>query len=118
MVDGEKKEIDVPAKIINNRTLIPLRAISDAYECVVEWDSVLKTAGIYETDFYNAPKKDFEGRFKYFADVNFSQSGNTASRKSGECALTFEKEPFFFRRQRTPFLDICDNFFLEKTSNL
>ena len=92
VVDGEQKEIDVPTKIINNRTLIPLRAISDAYECAVEWDSVLKTAKIYDIDFYNAPKNDFEGRFKYFADVNFSKNSNTASWKSGECVLTFEKE--------------------------
>lgn len=92
VVDGEQKEIDVPAKIINNRTLIPLRAISDAYECAVEWDSVLKTAKIYDIEFYNAPKSDFEGKFKYFSDVNFAQSGNTASWKSGECVLTFERE--------------------------
>ena len=31
-------EIDVPAKIENNRTLVPLRAVSEALECNVQWD--------------------------------------------------------------------------------
>ena len=31
--------LDVPAKIINDRTMVPVRAISEAMACVVEWDS-------------------------------------------------------------------------------
>ena len=30
-------ELDVPAMIVNNRTLIPLRAVSEAFECTVNW---------------------------------------------------------------------------------
>lgn len=36
--NDEPIEIDVPAKIENNRTLVPLRAISEALECDVKWD--------------------------------------------------------------------------------
>ncbi len=30
--------LDVPAKIISDRTMVPVRAISEAMDCVVEWD--------------------------------------------------------------------------------
>lgn len=30
--------LDTPAKIINDRTMIPVRAVSEALECKVEWD--------------------------------------------------------------------------------
>lgn len=38
-INGTKKEIDVPAKIINNRTMVPVRFISEAIGCNVTWDS-------------------------------------------------------------------------------
>ena len=31
-------ELDVPAQIMNDRTMIPLRAVSEAFNCHVEWD--------------------------------------------------------------------------------
>lgn len=31
-------ELDVPAQIMNDRTMIPLRAVSEAFNCEVEWD--------------------------------------------------------------------------------
>ncbi len=50
---GEKKikkngeyletELDVPAQIVDNRTLVPVRAISEAYDCTVEWDADTRT---------------------------------------------------------------------------
>ena len=39
-VNGAISEMDVPPKIVSSRTLVPLRAISEAYNCKVEWDSV------------------------------------------------------------------------------
>lgn len=36
--NGEAVEIDVPAKIENSRTLVPLRAVSEALGCSVDWD--------------------------------------------------------------------------------
>lgn len=31
-------ELDVPAQIMNDRTMIPLRAVSEAFNCEVKWD--------------------------------------------------------------------------------
>lgn len=37
--NGEPVEIDVPAIIVDGRTMIPLRAVSEAFGCSVEWNS-------------------------------------------------------------------------------
>ena len=42
-VNGEEKAIDTPAMIVNDRTLVPVRAISEAFDCTVEWDGVTYT---------------------------------------------------------------------------
>ena len=36
-VNGSAKTLDVPAKLINSRTLVPVRAISEAFGCKVDW---------------------------------------------------------------------------------
>ena len=35
--DRTDKTLDVPAQVINDRTMIPLRAVADAFGCEVEW---------------------------------------------------------------------------------
>ena len=45
--NNDEKELDVPAKIKDSRTLVPLRAISEAFECEVHWDGDAKTINIY-----------------------------------------------------------------------
>lgn len=37
-VGGEVKTLDVPAQIISDRTMVPVRAISEAFSCTVDWD--------------------------------------------------------------------------------
>ena len=46
VVNGKTIEIDVPAKIINGRTMIPLRAVAEALDCEVNWDGNTYTATI------------------------------------------------------------------------
>lgn len=41
---GDKEiKIDVPAQIINGRTLIPVRAVAEEFQCEVDWDARKKT---------------------------------------------------------------------------
>ena len=49
-VNGVEYELDVPAKAINGRTLVPVRAISQALDCIVDWDNSTKTV-IIETQY-------------------------------------------------------------------
>lgn len=45
-VPVERIELDVPAKIISERTFVPLRAVSEAFDCDVLWDGDTKTVTI------------------------------------------------------------------------
>ncbi len=42
-VNGEDKALDVPAKIISGRTMVPVRFISESLGCNVDWDDATKT---------------------------------------------------------------------------
>lgn len=42
-VNGEEKYLDVPASLINDRTMVPVRAISESLGCKVEWDGNTNT---------------------------------------------------------------------------
>lgn len=43
--------LDVPAVVQNGRTLVPLRAISEAFRCDVQWDGATSSVKIYSEDF-------------------------------------------------------------------
>ena len=46
--NGEEIELDVPARLVeDSRTLVPLRAVSEAFGCQVEWDEELQRVDIY-----------------------------------------------------------------------
>lgn len=49
-VNNTKVTIDAPACIIDDRTLVPLRAISEAYSIEVNWDGNNKTVKMYSDD--------------------------------------------------------------------
>ncbi|MBE7015625.1 MAG: copper amine oxidase N-terminal domain-containing protein [Ruminococcaceae bacterium] len=36
-LDGSRYEMDTPPQIVNSRTLVPVRAISEALGCEVAW---------------------------------------------------------------------------------
>ena len=48
--NGEAKELDVPAQIIDSRTMVPLRAIFEALGASVEWDDATKTVTSVKED--------------------------------------------------------------------
>jgi hypothetical protein len=45
-INGVVKKLDVPAKIVENRTLAPLRFVCEAFGGTVTWDANTKTASI------------------------------------------------------------------------
>ena len=50
--NGSPIELDVPAQAINQRTLVPVRAISEAFGAEVEWDENTRTVVInYSPDY-------------------------------------------------------------------
>lgn len=47
-VDGKEYKLDVPAKIKNGRTVIPLRFLSEALKCKVLWEQETQTVVVIE----------------------------------------------------------------------
>lgn len=45
-VNGEKRELEVAPEIVDSRTLVPLRAVSEALECNVKWNGNTRTVDI------------------------------------------------------------------------
>ncbi len=45
-VNGEARTLDVPAQLINNRTMVPARFISEAMGCDVTWYQDTQTAAV------------------------------------------------------------------------
>ena len=42
-INGTTTELDVPPSIINSRTMVPVRAISEAFDCNASWNLETKT---------------------------------------------------------------------------
>lgn len=54
--NGSQFTMDVPAKIINDRTMIPVRAVSEALDCNVKWNGDTRTVSILSKE--EVPKED------------------------------------------------------------
>lgn len=50
IVDGEELYSDQPAVIYNDRTVVPIRAVAEAFGCQVDWDNDLKQVDIHIED--------------------------------------------------------------------
>lgn len=51
LVNGEEAYMDVPAKIINDRTMVPVRFVSETLDYSVDWDNDNRRVIIDEKDF-------------------------------------------------------------------
>lgn len=50
--------LDVPAVLKNDRTLVPLRAVSEFFNCNVQWDDKTSTVNIYTQGFIDFGKEE------------------------------------------------------------
>ena len=57
--NGEEIELDVPARLIDDsRTVVPVRAVSEAFECSVSWSESDQTVNITTKDYKRDVMKD------------------------------------------------------------
>jgi hypothetical protein len=63
-INGTAKKIDTPAVITGDRTMVPLRAVSEAFECVVDWNGDTRTVDI-KTNAYNSAEQSANPVKKY-----------------------------------------------------
>ena len=72
--NDEAKTLDVPAQIVNNHTMVPARAVAEAFGANVDWDGDTQT--VYITTSGNnytvntVPEIIFDGFNSNFADFN------------------------------------------------
>lgn len=50
LVNGIEKQLDVPAQIINGRTMVPARFVAESLNCTVNWDAKTQTVSINTKD--------------------------------------------------------------------
>lgn len=71
LVNGRKIELDTPPKLINEKTFVPLRFISESLGAIVEWDSNSSTIII------TSPNSTAALKTVDTADIRFGDAGNT-----------------------------------------
>lgn len=57
LVNGEEKTLDVCPTIVESRTMVPARAVAEAFGAKVEWDAPDNTVKIYTQDFLSRTQK-------------------------------------------------------------
>ncbi len=85
-INDKEVALDVPAKIVNGRTLLPLRAISENLDAEVKWDSETKTIDI-KTDNSTVEENSTEEE-----NSNNDTNTNTNSNSSEEQSSNNESE--------------------------
>lgn len=69
VVNGEVKVLDVPAQIMNDRTMVPVRAVAEAFGAKVEWNNdtrtVVITAVVGEMTPVDVVKAAYEAMFAF-----------------------------------------------------
>ena len=79
-VNGEEKHLDAPAKAVNGRTLVPVRAISEAFGCDVAWNQALGMVHISDEvefgdlgtwDYVSSPYSVINNNVPYFNIENY-----------------------------------------------
>lgn len=64
--NNDSISLDVPSMIVNDRTLVPVRAISEALDCDVDWDGDTRTVHIYS----DSSNQDLEGELLRYAKTD------------------------------------------------
>ena len=74
--NGKKIGLDVPAQIINGRTLVPVRAIGESFECTVDWDGtgIVKKVIIKSPKYIEKEKEEIEESKKLACVTSVSKS--------------------------------------------
>ncbi len=70
----ETVTLDVPAQVIDSRTLVPARAISEAFGLNVEWDEKTETVVITDDDVNDDAWKENKGTIN-LTDLTYTGSG-------------------------------------------
>ncbi len=93
IVDGDKRVLDVSAKIVNGRPMVPLRFVCEALELAVEWDEKSRTVNISTDDW--ALSDELPSGFPYDilpTDDVYVRDGNNADNNYAKESTVVVKE--------------------------
>lgn len=57
--NGKEIELDVPATLIDGRTMVPVRAVAESFNCTVDWVEEFNAVSIVTDDLYVGAIPDF-----------------------------------------------------------
>lgn len=98
-VNGEEKTLDVPAMVLDDRTLVPARAVAESFGAEVEWDeanqnviitdesapdfgAIIQSSSSADSIDYNSIEADFNAQISMHMNaeyVEMTMSGNVQS---------------------------------------
>lgn len=91
--NGTAFSMDTPAKIVNDRTLIPIRAVSEAIGCQVGWDDASRTVSI-STTVSEEPQENTDSNTNENTENSSGEtSENNGSTSSGDGTIISPVEP-------------------------
>ena len=74
ILDGREIECDVLPVIIDDRTLIPMRAIFEGLNKIVKWEQETKTVRVYASPYSTMPELTMEvGRYDFTASIQTTE---------------------------------------------
>ena len=83
--NGAEIYLEVPAQLINDKTMVPVRAVSEAFGCHVDWDETNNTVLISVAKiYYGVGKNDY---FTYEHGLDYYVENVDSSEYSPELAL-------------------------------
>lgn len=92
-INEQDKKLDVPAEIMNGRTMVPVRAVAEAFGCNVEWDNNARAVII--TTIPDTPEKVTEKYIEAFLNLNFEELSKYVENPDEVCELDFEISKFY-----------------------
>ncbi len=103
--NGSRIDMDAAAILMNDRTLVPVRAVSEAFGCKVDWDEKTKTVGIQKANLSDSGDILME-----FLHTRFEQTPLTMQ---SDAYSTIEEDNQYSAKMQTvisyKFLDIDDD---------
>lgn len=74
-VDGSTVTLDVPAQIVNNRTMVPVRAVAEAFDCIVSWNGYQQYVIITPKGQRSYKIEAVDGNGEIVATAHFNDKG-------------------------------------------
>lgn len=100
MKNNTEITLDVPAQIINSRTLVPVRAISEAFGCLVDWNNNTRTVIIAtKSEYSDEVLKNVYNATMLLGDKTYSPNDTFTYGELANAAVTIvmnEKETTYF----------------------